>query len=88
MIERRDGSNGQHYRAFQDKVSTVFDDGTSLVFSGGEVKLAPNEWFVSKDVEDTFLAFLRGKPLPSRIKWRDITGILQEGLTSDNIEIR
>lgn len=77
MIERRDVSNGRHYRAFQDKKSAVFADGTALVFSGGEVKLASNEWFVSQDVEDIFLAFLRGEPLPPRIKWRDITDIFR-----------
>jgi hypothetical protein len=77
MIERRDVSKGRHYRAFQDKKSAVFADGTALVFSGGEVKLASNEWFVSQDVEDTFLAFLRGEPLPPRIKWRDITDIFR-----------
>ncbi len=77
MIERRDASNGRHYRAFQDKQSAVFADNTALVFSGGEVKLASNEWFTSQDVEDVFLAFLRGEQLPSRIKWRDITDLFR-----------
>ena len=60
MIERRDASNKRHYRAFQDKRSAAFADGTALVFSGGELKLTSNEWFTSLDVEDVFLAFLRG----------------------------
>ena len=77
MIERRDASNKHHYRAFQDKRSAVFAGGTALVFSGGEVKLASNEWFTSQDVEDVFLAFLRGEQLPTRIKWRDITDLLR-----------
>jgi hypothetical protein len=77
VIERRDASNNHHYRAFQDKRIAVFADGTALVFGGGEVKLASNEWFTSQDVEDVFLAFLRGEQLPARIKWRDITDLLR-----------
>jgi hypothetical protein len=77
MIERRDASNKRHYRAFQGKRSAVFVDGTALVFSGGEVKLASDEWFTSQDVEDVFSAFLRGEQLPTRIMWRDITDLLR-----------
>jgi hypothetical protein len=77
MMERRDVSGGRHYRAFQNNRSVTFADGTALVFGGGKVKLASNEWFVSQDVEDAFLAFLRGEHLPSRVKWRDITDLFR-----------
>ena len=77
MLERREASTGQHFRAFHDKRSAVFADGTRLAFSGGEVLLASDEWFTSSDVEDVFIAFLRGEALPSRIMWRDITPMLK-----------
>src|SRR5438552_2235378 len=45
LLERRDAATGRHYRAFHDNPSAVFADGTALVFGGGEVKLAADEWF-------------------------------------------
>jgi len=77
MMEKRDVAANRHFRAYQDKRSPVFADGSILAFSGGEIKLLADEWFTSADVEETFLAFLEGNPPPSRIKWRDITDILQ-----------
>ena len=77
MLERREASNGRHFRAFQDKRNAVFADGTRLAFSGGEVPLASNEWFTSADAEALFLAFLRKEALPSHILWHDITPMLE-----------
>jgi hypothetical protein len=77
MMEKRDTSIGRHFRAYQDKRNPVFADGTILAFGGGEIKLMSDEWFNSTDVEETFAAFLSVKELPPRVKWRDMTDILQ-----------
>jgi|SRR6185436_12731076 len=78
LLERRDGGTNRHYRAYRDNPSTVFSTGTALVFGGGQVKLAADEWFTASIVADAFLAFLRGEDLPASIKWRDVTRILNE----------
>lgn len=77
MMERRDVALARHFRAYQDKRSQVFADGSILAFGGGEIKLAADEWFTSTDVVETFLAFLSKTALPERVKWRDITEVLQ-----------
>jgi hypothetical protein len=77
MMERRDVALGRHFRAYQDKRSEVFADGSILAFGGGEIKLASDEWFTSADVQETFLAFLARSALPERVRWRDMTEVLQ-----------
>jgi hypothetical protein len=80
MMERRDAVLARHFRAYQDKRSQVFADGSILAFGGGEIKLSSDEWFTSADVEETFLAFLAKTALPQRVKWRDITEVLQSSV--------
>lgn len=76
MLEKRDAVNRRHYRAYQDESSKVFEDGTELVFGGGRIALRADEWFTATQIEETFLAFLKGNKLPESIKWREITGLL------------
>jgi len=73
MLERREAASGRHYRAYHDKPSTVFADGTILAFGGGKIPLAADEWFMAQIVADVFSAFLRGETLPSSIQWRDMS---------------
>lgn len=79
MLERRDASSGRHFRGYKSEKSKVFPDGTALIFGGGEIHLAADEWFSSKEISEAFIAFLHGANLPSSINWRDITAILSEG---------
>ena len=76
MLERRDSLAGRHYRGYQDRRSKVFPDGTVLVFSGGEIPLAADEWFTSEQVLMVFIAFLKNTELPDFAKWRDITDVV------------
>ncbi|ATQ42354.1 hypothetical protein CSW64_07970 [Caulobacter mirabilis] len=73
LLERHDASTGKHFRAFHGKPSSVFADGTALVFSGGAVRLRSDEWFSSAVVAEAFSAFTCGSPLPEGISWRDVT---------------
>ena len=72
LLERREVAIGRHLRAFHGQPSSVFPDGTALVFGGGQIKLAPDEWFTSTVVADAFCAFLKGDALPLGIGWRDV----------------
>lgn len=73
MLEYRDNASGLHFRAYKDEASKVFPDGTSLVFGGGEIRLAADEWFTAQEVADVFSSFLRTGELPTSVKWRDVT---------------
>ncbi len=73
LLERRDATDGRHFRAFHDRPSSVFPDGTTLVFSGGQINLAADEWFTAAVVADAFCSFLKAAPLPAAIGWRDVT---------------
>jgi hypothetical protein len=77
LLERRNASSGQHFRAFHGKPSSVFADGTALAFSGGEIRLNADEWFTSEVVADAFSAFRSGAPLPAGISWREVTNTLK-----------
>lgn len=77
LLERRDVSSGKHFRAFHGKPSSIFADGTTLVFNGGEIQLLADEWFTSAVVADAFIAVLNGTPLPAGIGWRDVTASLK-----------
>lgn len=79
MIERREASNGRHFRAFRDRQHPVFSDGTILSFGGGEIPLQSDEWFNITDVQDLFLTFLHGLEFPDGIKWRDMSALLGSG---------
>ena len=77
MLERGDSIHGVKFRAYQDKRSAVFLDGTVLAFSGGEIPLRSNEWFSAGDADELFVSFLNGEDCPGHIKWRDITSIFK-----------
>lgn len=82
MLERRDAGATRHFRGYQNLRSKVFPDGTALVFGGGEIRLAADEWFTAQLVAEAFSAFLRGIELPSSIKWRDVTATFTDGLSA------
>jgi|ERR1700744_2778510 len=79
MLERRDAVSGRHFRGYKDERSKVFPDGTALVFGGGEIHLAADEWFSSKEISEVFTAFLHGANWPSSVNWRDMTALLSDG---------
>ena len=71
MLERRDVDLGRTFRAFVDKPSKNFPDGSILAFGAGQLQLMADEWLTSVQVADAFEAFLLGKPLPVVLRWRD-----------------
>jgi len=78
MLERKDIVSGHHFRGYKGEKSKVFPDNTALMFGGGEVRLAADEWFTAQEVVEVFLAFLRCSELPLSVKWRDVTTMLVE----------
>ena len=77
MLEWRDTANQRHHRAHLGAPSKVFPDGTILSFSGGEVTLRADEWLTATMVEEAFLAFLKGDPMPASLQWRDISSMFE-----------
>lgn len=77
LLERRDACIGRHFRAYHDKPSIVFPDGTILAFARNKIRMQADEWFDSRVVADAFVAFLRGDELPASIRWRDVTDVLK-----------
>jgi hypothetical protein len=74
MIEHFKIDGGRRWRASRDKPSPVRPDGTILVFRAGNIPMRSDEWFMSDQVVEIFLAFLNGKPFPSSIYWRPTHG--------------
>jgi hypothetical protein len=76
VIEKRDPPGGRHFRAYQATAVVPFPDGTTLCFSGSEIPLAANEWFLLPQVVAVFTAFLEQRAEPDFVSWRDITELL------------
>ncbi|WP_175748873.1 hypothetical protein [Burkholderia pyrrocinia] len=73
MIERFDFA-AHRWRAFHDKPSPVRPDGTILVVRAGNISMRSDEWFMTDQVVEVFLAFLNGVPYPSFVDWRPAPG--------------
>ena len=78
LIELRQ-SGPTHERAFQDTPSPKYKDGAKLRTGAGDITLRHDEWLLLKDAAEVFVAFLRGEPFPSHVKWRSMNDSL--GLT-------
>ncbi|MGH8777609.1 hypothetical protein [Paraburkholderia sp.] len=74
MIERYDATGNKRFRAFHDKPSAVRPDGTILSFRAGKVPMRSDEWFMSNQVAEVFVAFLKGEAFPGDVHWRDAPG--------------
>lgn len=77
LIEKRFAADHRVFRAYQDKRSSVFADGSILSFNGGSIALRSDEWFEASDALDLFLAFANGQPDPVLFHWREITESLK-----------
>lgn len=64
MVERFDALTSTRLRAFHDKPSPVYSDGTILTFGGGELRLKSDEWFQASVVVEMFLCFKYGRSYP------------------------
>jgi hypothetical protein len=70
MVERFDVLTSTRLRAFHDKPSPVFPDGTVLAFGAGELRLKSDEWFQASAVVEIFLCFRHGRSYPGTVHWR------------------
>jgi len=55
MVERFDVSTSTRVRAFHDKPSPVFPDGTVLAFGASELRLKSDEWFHASAIVESLL---------------------------------
>ncbi len=74
MLELFNAQTSKRQRAFHDNPSTARPDGTLLVFRAGEMPMRADEWFMSDQVLELFLAFLHDAPYPAYVHWRDAPG--------------
>jgi hypothetical protein len=74
MVEHFEIGGERRRRAFHDNSSPVRPDGTILVFGAGNIPMQSDEWFMSNEVVEIFLAFLIGKSFPPSIHWRPAPG--------------
>jgi hypothetical protein len=74
MVERYDAVGHRRFRAFHDKPSPIRPDGTILSFRAGNIPMQSDEWFMSDQVIDLFVAFLNGEQFPSYVSWRSAPG--------------
>lgn len=74
MVERFDPATGMRERAFHDRPSPVFPDGTRLVFGAGTLTLKSDEWFVADAVVEIFLCFKESRQYPDTVSWRSAPG--------------
>ena len=70
MVESFDAATSTRLRAFHDKPSPVFPDGTVLAFGGGELCLKSDEWFHASAVVEIFKCFKHGHRYPDTVHWR------------------
>jgi len=70
MVESFNVSTSKRLRAFHDKPSPVFPDGTVLAFGAGELRLKSDEWFHASAVVEIFLCFRHGRAYPDTVHWR------------------
>jgi hypothetical protein len=78
MVEHFEIDGERRRSAFHDKPSPVRPDGTILVFGAGNIPMQSDEWFMSAQVVEIFLAFLNGKPFPPSVHWRPAPGFNPE----------
>jgi hypothetical protein len=71
VLERRT-AEGAHFRACQEAPVVRFEDGTVLAFSGSELTLQRDEWFLIDQVTEAFSAFAQSHPLPEFIRWKSL----------------
>lgn len=74
MLELYQADSKARFRAFHDAPSTVFPDGTLLVFRAGSIPMKADEWFIADRVSEVFCAFLEGVEFPSGVHWRQAPG--------------
>lgn len=74
MIERYDAADRKRFRGFHEKPSAVRPDGTILSFRAGNIPMRSDEWFMSNQVAEVFLAFLNSEEFPAGVHWRDAPG--------------
>lgn len=75
ILERWPADCTCHFRAYTDRRSKVFEDGTVLAFSGGNIPMQSDEWLAADLVGEAFCAFLEGRELPSQIRWREMPSL-------------
>ena len=63
---------GKHFRAMQNSPVVPFPDGTIISFTGNQIALAQNEWFLIKQVTEIFSAFAAGQVFPSFVEWKEL----------------
>jgi hypothetical protein len=78
LLEYHD-SSGQHHRGSQEVSQVPFPNGTILQFSGGNIAMNANEWFLRDQVVEVFSAFIEQRQWPSFIHW----GSLRADFTRD-----
>jgi len=74
LLEFYQAETGKRFRAFGDKKSEVFPDGTLLVFRAGQIPMMSDEWFIADKVVEAFCCFAESKKLPEDIYWRPASG--------------
>ncbi|QOF76338.1 hypothetical protein [Variovorax sp. 38R] len=70
MVERFDALSSTMVRAFHDKPSPIFPDGTMLAFGAGELRLMSDKWFQANAVVAIFLCFKHCRKYPVNVHWR------------------
>jgi len=63
-------SSGQHHRAKQVAPQVSVANGSILQFSGGNISMSANEWFVKERVLEVFSAFMEQRQWPSFLHWQ------------------
>jgi hypothetical protein len=65
-------ASGQHFRGRQHQPVVRFEDGTTLMFSGGTLTLEQCEWFLIDQVAEVFRCFAKGENIPVFITWQPL----------------
>lgn len=76
VLEKRTSKTSEHFRAHLEEPKVPFTGSQTLAFGGGQLQMQPDEVLFIDDVIAVFQAFYESGELPSHIKWRDMTNVL------------
>ena len=77
VVERREASPANHWRAFQPTPVPKYKDGARINTGAGDIIMRSDEWFLLKDAAEIFAAFLSGTPFPDQVGWRPMNEMFE-----------
>lgn len=77
LLEKRDASDGTHWRAYMPNSTPYPGAPQVLKFGGGQIELEADEVFSIEQVVSVWRSFFESRPFPAEVHWRDMTDMFR-----------